>query len=111
MFKVNPNPTFTHDVKVWVPADGGFAEETLKTTFIAIPMQEHDRLAAAAVDDAGLTTFFDAIVKEFHDLADERGKPVAATPALRAQLLAMPYVATALREHYRKAMLGERAKN
>jgi hypothetical protein len=96
--KIAKSRTFTHDVKVFTPIDGGSREETLKTTFNYLGVEEVAKFDVQTRD--GTTACLKAIVAKFHDLTDEEDKPVAETPKLRDQLLNLQHVRQALATHY-----------
>ncbi|MET4206850.1 hypothetical protein [Bradyrhizobium sp. LA2.1] len=98
MFNVTAKRTFTHDVKVSMPVDGGFSDEVLKTTFNYIPSDEMQQVAQT--DDA----FLQAVVNTFHDLVDDGKNPVACTAELRAAILRNSNVQQALITHYTSAI-------
>lgn len=92
MFKIVETRTFTHDVKIMLPVDGGFVEETLKTTFNYLPA---DQLGPGFLEKAVIT---------FCDLEDDTGKPVQCTDELRAKLLASPNVVHGLTDYYARVI-------
>jgi hypothetical protein len=102
MFKVVDKRTFTHDVKVQIPVDGGFVEDTLKTTFNYIPTDRVEKFDLKTA--SGTTDFIRAIVAELHDLADMSGKPIPYNDAVRDQLISQPNIRLALTSHYLNAV-------
>ncbi len=100
--KISKKRTFTHDVPVLVPVDGGHFEDKLRTTFNYIDTEQ------ARVFDlttqAGIDGFLEAIVDSFHDLTDDDGKAVPYTAELRVDLLNAQYVRQALLAHYGNAV-------
>lgn len=102
MFTVNDKLTFTHDVKVLTPVDGGHAEAVLKTTFNFLPAEE---LAAFDLNGAEDTTaFLKAVVAQLHDLATPEGAPIPYNDAVRDKLLLRSDVRKALGNHYLAAV-------
>ncbi|MDD1534561.1 MULTISPECIES: hypothetical protein [unclassified Bradyrhizobium] len=102
MFKVADELTFTHDVKVLTPADGGHAEDVLKTTFRFLPSDELAAFDLTRADDT--TAYLKAIVVAFHDLVADNGAPLAYSEELRDKLLRRPDVRKALGNHYLAAV-------
>ena len=98
MFNVSPKRTFTHDVKIAMPIDDGFADEKLKTTFNFLTSDEINELLG---DD---TKFLEKAVATFHDLVDDDKNPVTCTPEIRASLLLNLNVQQGLIAHYFSAV-------
>jgi hypothetical protein len=98
MFNVTPKRTFTHEVKISIPVDGGFSDQLLKTTF---NYMEGEELKKVSQDD---DAFLDAVVSTFHDLVDDDKKPVDCTAELRGAILRNSNVQTALIAHYTSAI-------
>lgn len=92
MFKIVETRTFTHDVKIMLPVDDGFVEETLKTTFNYLPA---DQLGPGFLEKAVVT---------FLDLVDDNDQPVTCTPELRAKLLASPNIVHGLTDYYARVI-------
>lgn len=92
MFKIVDKRTFTHDVKIMLPVDGGFVEETLKTTFNYLP-----------ADELG-PGFLEKAVVTFLDLADDNEQPLTCTDELRAKILANPNVVHGLTDYYSRVI-------
>jgi hypothetical protein len=109
MFTVKDKLTFTHDVTVLTPVDGGHAEEKLKTTFNFLPADE-----VAAFDltsSEGTTDFLKAIVAELHELVNESGSVIAYSEAVRDRLLSRSDIRKALGNHYLAAVANAPAGN
>lgn len=102
MFKIVDKRTFTHDVKVLTPADGGFAEESLKTTFNYLTSEAIKSFDLRTVEGTG--GLLEAAVVTFHELGDDHDLPVACTPEIRSQLFVNPNVRLALVAHYLDAV-------
>jgi hypothetical protein len=107
--KIAKTRTFTHDVKVFTPVDEGSREETLRTTFNYLGVEEVAKFDLATRE--GTTKCLNAIVAKFHDLTDEADKPLACTPALRDALLNLQHVRQALATHYFEAVGKVKAGN
>jgi hypothetical protein len=102
MFKIVPNPTFTHDVTVMTPIDGGFADETLIVTFNYLDTNQAEKFEINTVD--GTTAFLNAIVVKLDGLTDVEGKPIACSLDLREKLLRTNTVRRAILQHYANAV-------
>ncbi|MET4247562.1 hypothetical protein [Bradyrhizobium sp. LA6.7] len=102
MFKIVDKRTFTHEVKVFTPTDGGFSEDLLKATFNYVPTDRVASFDLSRSDDT--TSFLREIVVRFSDLVDEQDQPIACTDELRERLLFVPNVRQALITHYFEAV-------
>lgn len=109
MFKIAAAPKFTRDVTVKVPAGEGYEEQTFKADFTVLDDEASSVFDVNTLD--GMRDFCDAIWLKAFDLADEDGKPVAFTAAVKEQLLALPYVRIALIRTYRNTVIGALAGN
>ncbi len=108
MFKVIDNPTFTIEVAVLVPVDGGHDRQSVRATYNVIPT---DEMAGFDLTTAkGTRKFLERAVKRLDDVVDEKGEPLPWSDRLRDRLLTLPYVVTALARGYfenvNKAALG-----
>lgn len=102
MFKVVKEPTFTHDVEILEPSDGGHRKQKLKTTFRVVEDEvEHDS-TASAVERA--KDWLRRRIVAFHDLTDEDGKELPYSDDLRDQLLARPDIRLGLTLGYNNAI-------
>jgi len=110
MFKIVSNPTFTHEVKVAVPCDGGYRDESCRATFRVIPHGEGANLNLGDADES--TEFLRKIVVSIDDIADDNGNALPWNDEVRDQLFAnFPYLRRALARTYFTALQGERVKN
>lgn len=110
MFKLTSNPTFTHEVKVAVPVDGGYRDETCRATFRVIPHSEGANLNLSDAEES--TEFLKKIVVSIDDIADDNGNPLPWNDDVRDQLFGgFPYLRRALARTYFSAIQGERVKN
>lgn len=100
--KIVDTRTFTHDVPLLMPIDGGFSEETLNTTFNYLSTDE-----IAALGDG----FLEKAVVTFHDLTGDDDKPVACTDELRAKLMRNPNVMHGLIAYYTRAVMKVKPGN
>lgn len=108
MFKVSPNPTFTHQVKVSVPIDGGYREQTFKATFRVIAADDDERDLNTA---QGSTSFLKDAVVGMDDIVGEDDQPLSYSDELRDQLLRLPFVRAALARTYFQAVSKVAAGN
>ena len=109
MFKLNPNPAFMREVKVKVPADGGFRDESFKARFRVISSAE-----AAAFDlDSGesSTAFLQAVVTGLEDIVAEDGKALSYSDELRDRVIDIPHARIALARTYFEAVSKAREGN
>jgi len=107
MFTVTDDPQFTHDVKVQVPVDGGHKEETFKTRFRVIPLEELEDLASLEGQKLALKR----VIVTMSDLIDHEKNEVSYSDELRDQLIDVPYVRMALIRTYREGILKARPGN
>ncbi len=102
MFDISEIRTFTHDVPIIVPVDGGFEDRNLKTTFNYIDVEETQKFDLRTPE--GTTAFLVRIVSMFHDLMDGEKNPVPYTEAVRDALLRKQYVRQGLANYYFDAL-------
>lgn len=105
MFAINTTPSFTHDVTIRIPADDGFVEQKGKVRFRLVSDDELEQLA----DD--VKAIVNAIVEGFPGGAEIDGKKLEDGDELKAAMLSMSAVRTALLVHYRQAAAGARLGN
>lgn len=104
MFVVSEKPTFTHDVEVRVPTDGGFTDQKFKATFEVMPTETFAEYNMS--DAASSTEFLRAVVKHMDELVDRDERPVPYSDTMRDRLLNVPYLRSALARTYFKAVGG-----
>lgn len=109
MFVVKSQPTFKHTVKVSVPVDGGFKDETCEATFRVIADDEINQLNLAQAADS--SAFLDRAIISLDDLVDDNKQAIAWNDEVRAELLKLPYLRRALARTYFEAIQGVRVKN
>lgn len=102
MFKVVSDRTFTHDVEVLTPVDGGHEKQTFKATFALVPLDEVKAIDINVVDD--VTAFLTKVVRGMSELVDENKQAVPYSDGLRDQLIQQPDVRTGLMRAYGKAI-------
>lgn len=107
MFKVSPNPTFTHEVTVTHPVNDGFSTSKFKATFRVVDVEQ---LRDSDTLD-GQQDLLRKIVVGMDDLVGEDDKPLTYTDELRDQLIAVPYIRAALVQTYLAAVTGARRGN
>ncbi len=109
MFKLLSNPTFSHDVPVSVPVDGGYETHTMRVRFRVLAVDDLVKHDLARPD--GQADYCNAIVESFENLEDDAGKPIAHNDKVKAQMIGTPFVRVALMRAYDAAMFGARIKN
>lgn len=102
MFKVVSDRTFTHDVEVLTPVDGGFEKQTFKATFALLPLDEVKEVDTNDFDD--VTIFLKKAVRNMSELIDADSQPMPYSDVLRDRLIQQPDTRTALMRTYRKAV-------
>jgi len=108
MFKVTKNRTFTHDVKIFTPSDGGFIEEKLKTTFTMVAVDEVRKFDLSTA--VGTDGFLLCVVRKFDELTGEDDQPVPYSDALRDQILKLPHARQGLVKAYFEAVSNDGPK-
>jgi hypothetical protein len=98
MFNVSQRPTFTHDVPVLVPVNGGHEEQKLKTTFFYLDIDQIETFDLKTME--GTTNFLLAIVSSFHDLESDDQVAIPYTVEVRDQLFRRQYIRQALATYY-----------
>jgi hypothetical protein len=111
MFKVTKNPTFTHDVTVMVPVDGGFDEQSLKVKYNVLDLDQLQKHELSNGNVKAQGDYCNAIVADFSDMVDDDGKPITCTTALRQKLINTAYVRIPIINAYEAAMTKAKAKN
>jgi hypothetical protein len=106
MLKVSARPKFKHKVTASVPVDGGYRDEEFLVTFRLASNADADLSSDTLKDD-----FLRDIVVELHDLADEDGKPIPYSDAVRDQVFDLPWARLSILTGYFIAVTGARAKN
>lgn len=109
MFKILNNPTFTHEVEINVPADGGYDRQSLKATFKVLGADELGLFDTSG--NQGQKDFLKAVIVKLDDLMDEEGRALSYNDKLRDKLLELFYVRIPLLEAYSRAMVIGRAGN
>ncbi len=109
MFKVTKNPTFTHTVKVSVPVDGGFEDQSMKVTYRVIGTAEGKKYDLDTAD--GSTQLLLATIVKVDDLIDDAKAPVTWNDDVRDQLFDTPYVRRALADGYFAGLRGAKTGN
>lgn len=109
MFKVATDPTFTHDVTVFVPVDNGHEEAKLRTTFRVLDGDETDAMDPTSKD--GILSFLERAVVTFSDLTDDDDQPMDCTSVVRSKILSRPFVRVALFCAYTAAVTKARLGN
>jgi hypothetical protein len=105
MFVIDPNPTFTHAVKVQVPVDGGFEEQSFKATFNVIPTEEVADFDLGNGEQSA--AFLRRAIVSMDELVGKDKQPVSYNDKLRDALLGQLYVRKALARTYFDAVAGD----
>ncbi len=102
MLKITRCPEWTHEVTISVPVDGGFENQSCLVRFRLIDETpgETDPLSLAR-----------SVVVRMDDLADEAGTALAWSDAVRDQVLALPFVQSAVLRGYYRSVAGAREGN
>jgi hypothetical protein len=110
MFKVIPDTdrTFTHDVTVFTPVDGGYLKETLKVTYNYIDLDERKKFDITTSE--GTEAFLKRVVRKLDDLTDEKNQPVPYSDELRDRVLKLNPVRQAVSNGFFQATSNEGPK-
>lgn len=109
MFKILSEPTFTHKVRISVPINGGYRDETVEATFRVVDPARLDSHDLRTTE--GSTAFLKDVLVKLDDIADADGKPLPWSDEVRDAVLCLPYARSALAAAYFKAMVGAREGN
>ena len=109
MFTVEKNPTFTHEVPIHVPVDGGTETQTIKATYTVMTDEESETFNTGHLN--GMKEFLIAAKIKMADLQDPEGKALPYNDKVRDQLLALPYVCHGLFNGYLKGISNGRLGN
>jgi hypothetical protein len=104
MFTLTKNPTFRHTVKVKVPVDGGFEDQSFEATYRVLTTDEFAKFDLGTAK--GSTGFLRAAIVELGDLVGADGKPLPYSDDVRDQVLAVAFVRQALARTYFEAVGG-----
>lgn len=111
MFQVLKNPTFKHAVKVKVPVDGGFKDQTFKAEF---RVMTDDEMAAHRLDSIeAMKAYIRDFLVGLEGVFDDQKPPqqIPYNSDLREQLIGLPFVRRALIDTYVAALTGETRGN
>lgn len=109
MFVLDQNPEFTRTVKVKVPANGGFEEQSFKARFRVVPIEESENFDLTTTE--GSTAFLRRALVNVDELSDKEKQTIIYNDAVRDQLLGLPYVRQAVYREYHAAIRGEASGN
>lgn len=104
MLKIVKNPSFTHEITVNTPVDGGYKKETLKATYRVLPTDEVDGYKIHTGE--GATEFLVAVIERLDGVIGEDDKPLPYNDELRDRLIKIPYIRTALAAGYMDGVNG-----
>jgi hypothetical protein len=111
MFKITKNATFTHDVTIHAPVDGGYDEQTLKVRYRILGLDKLTKFNVTVGDLDTQRDYCNAIVDGFDGLVDDDMKPIVCTTALREQLIDTSFVRVPIIHAYEQAMTKAKSKN
>jgi hypothetical protein len=110
MFKIVANPTFSTKVVAQVPGeDGEFREEDFRARFNVVPAGEMAGFDLAS--PAGTYDFLKRAIVSLDELVDGDGRPLAYSPEIGEQVLALPYARLALARAYLGGVTKARTGN
>lgn len=109
MLKVLTTPTFTHEVAVMQPVDGGHEEHSFKATFKMLPDDEFDDLDLRNLE--GAREMVRRVLVGASDIVDGAGKPVEWSSEVRDWLINTTVTRSALILAYHAAVNKVRAGN
>lgn len=98
MFKITDRPKFSRSVLVLVPEADGSRKETLRATYQAMPSSEADKYDVNTAE--GTRAFLRVVLIHVDDIADEHGKALPYSDAVRDQLIDLPWARNALAVTY-----------
>lgn len=107
MFKISTEATFTHEVTVCTPIDGGFREDKFKAKYRVVDIEELDQVN----DLAGQQAILKRIVCGLEDVTGDDDKPLPYSDELRDKLIAVPFVRAAMFQTYLAAITKTRVGN
>jgi hypothetical protein len=102
MFRINPHPVFTADVKVHIP--GSSVVETLKATFRAIPISQYREYDLH--NEESSRQFLTDIIVQLDELEDADGRPLVYDDKVRVAVLDLPHARAALARAYHDEVEG-----
>lgn len=109
MFSISNSPTFTHTVKINVPVNGGYEQQSFQATFNVLPTEEAARFDLSNGEET--TAFLKRIIAHLDDLAGPDGKPVPYNSDLRDRLIQLPYVRIPVAAAYFDGVTGSYTGN
>jgi hypothetical protein len=109
MFTIVDKPTFRHEIKIHVPVDGGFKDETVQVTYRVLPVEDAEKHDLST--PVGTKEFLQAALVKIDDVVDGGKQAVPYSDQLRDLMLSFSYVRVALAAGYFSAVAGARAGN
>jgi hypothetical protein len=109
MFKISSNPTFTHQVRVSVPINGGHREETFKAKFNVLPTTKIEEFDLTT--PAGTSEFLRAALCGLEEVTDDAGNELPYSDELREKMITIPMAREALFKTYFAAISRARLGN
>ena len=95
-------PEFDWPVTIRIPQDGQYQEQSFTARFRTLSRSRTQTLA-----DSGDQAFLTEVLIGWHGITDIQGNPIPYDRQRCAQLIAIPYIATALIRAYFEALDGE----
>jgi len=109
MLKIVKNPEFTARVKVQVPAESGFIEQSFTGRFRTMSVSEGESFNGFSSDGVG--QWLRAILIGWDGIKDEDGNDVSFSETARDELIDIPFIRNAISAAYNGAMLGAKRGN
>jgi len=106
MFNIDKTPMFWSKVRIALP---GEPEEHFDAHFIVQPVAKAKEVMNGTPE--ALATFIDAALADTADIYGDDEKPFRFSEVLKARLLAMPHVRTALLIAYGEGLAAARSGN
>ena len=103
-FKLISDPTFSRTVKIKVPVDGGFEDQSIKATFRVLSAETIEKAELAT--GQGSTKFLKDVLVKLDDIVGEDGQPVPYSDKLRDQIIQLPYVRRPLHDEFFAGIQG-----
>jgi len=109
MFKIVQNHTFRHEVRVMIPSDGGFSQETFHATFNYLGTDRTNTFDLKTPE--GTTDFLKQIIAKLDGLTDDTGQQIEYSDKVRDAVIVMPNARQAIINAYFDAVTKVREGN
>jgi len=107
--RISEKQTFTRDVTVFTPIDGGFRKENLKAIFNYLDVDQVDQFDLKSKE--GTTEFLKATIVKLDGLTDDGGQPIPYSEELRDRLFKLQHVRVALYTEFFESVSKAKAGN